>query len=205
VKSQVLRDKEATKDGILRALQAMRAGMVAGGGSDLAVVHFSGHGALVDGKLYLLPYEVNARDAVGIKATALTIDELRGELLELARHGHVLVLLDACRSGAATMDGARLGMDALALRRALVAANVTVLTSSSGSEVSREDPKWGHGAFTKALLDALGTGADTDHNGLVSVTELTQYLATQVPSLTRGEQTPGMEVRFERSLFAAGL
>ena len=30
----------------------MRAGMEAGSGDDLAVVHFSGHGALVDGKLF---------------------------------------------------------------------------------------------------------------------------------------------------------
>ena len=44
--------------------------MERGGGNDLAVVHFSGHGALVDGKLYLLPYEVDARDNAGIKATA---------------------------------------------------------------------------------------------------------------------------------------
>lgn len=44
VKPQVLLDKDANKGGILRALKTMRAGMEAGGGDDLAVVHFSGHG-----------------------------------------------------------------------------------------------------------------------------------------------------------------
>jgi hypothetical protein len=43
----VLLDKDATKSGILRALAVMRHDMSAGGGNDLAVVHFSGHGAMV--------------------------------------------------------------------------------------------------------------------------------------------------------------
>jgi hypothetical protein len=74
VKPQVLVDKDANKDGIFRALKTMRAGMEAGGGNDLAVVHFSGHGALVDGKLYLLPYGVDARDDVGIQASDRPIE-----------------------------------------------------------------------------------------------------------------------------------
>ena len=81
--------------------------MQGGGGDDLAVVHFSGHGAVADGRLYLLPFEVDARDAEGIKANGLSADELRGELLELARHGRVLVLLDACHTDATPMDRAR--------------------------------------------------------------------------------------------------
>ena len=53
--------------------------MASGGGNDLAVIHFSGHGALVDGKLYLLPYEVDARDDAGIKANGLSVEELKDE------------------------------------------------------------------------------------------------------------------------------
>jgi hypothetical protein len=73
VKPQVLLYKDANKGGILRALKTMQAGMKAGGGDDLAVVHFSGHGALVGDKLYLLPYGVDARDDVGIKDSGLAI------------------------------------------------------------------------------------------------------------------------------------
>ena len=71
VKPTVLLDKDANKTGILRALKNMRAAMASGGGADLAVVHFSGHGALVDHKLYLLPYDVDARDDAGIKSNGL--------------------------------------------------------------------------------------------------------------------------------------
>ena len=83
--------------------------------------------------------------------------------------------------------------------------NVTVLTSSAGSEVSREDPKWQNGAFTEAFLEALGRVADTNKNGVVSVNELTGYLTRRVPQLTDFKQTPGIEVRFEHTVFAAGL
>jgi uncharacterized caspase-like protein len=216
VNPQVLLDKDANKDGILRALGTMRDGMAKGRGDDLAVVHFSGHGALldakfadgklVDGKLYLLPYDVDARDVVGIKSKGLVIDTLRDELMRLAEHGRVLVLLDACHSGATTMSGAALDMDSTALRTGLAAANVTVLTSSSGHEVSREDAAWQHGAFTKSLLDALSDpAADVDRNGLIKPTSLAHYIADHVHSLTGGKQTPGIEVRYDSTVFAGGM
>jgi WD40 repeat protein/uncharacterized caspase-like protein len=205
VQPQVLLDKDATKRGIMRALKIMRTNMQAGGGNDLAVVHFAGHGAMVDGKLYLLPYEVDARDDEGIKSDGLSADDLRGELLELAKYGRVLVLLDACHSGATTMNGAGITIDADALRTGLAAANVTVLTSSQGSEISQEDDAWQHGAFTKALLDAFNDpAADIDQKGLISTLGLAKYLEKHVPALTGGKQTPGMEVRFEATLFASG-
>jgi hypothetical protein len=205
VRPQVLLDKDATKSGIMRALAVMRAGLAAGGGNDLAVVHFSGHGAMVDHKLYLLPDEVDARDDAGIKASGLSADDLRGELLELAKYGRVLVLLDACHSGATTMEGTAIAVDAYALRIGLAAANVTVLTSSKGDESSEERATWRHGAFTEALLDALNDpAADINRNGLIGTTGLATYLARRVPALTDGKQTPGMEVRFETTLFVSG-
>ena len=206
VNPQLLTDDNANKVGILRALQVVRNGMALTAGNDLAVVHFSGHGALVDGKLYLLPSDVNTSDTAGIKATSLSVDELREEILRLAASGRVLVLLDACHSGAATISGATLAMDSTALRLALSAANVTVLTSSSGNESSFEETAWQHGAFTKVLLDAFDDpAADLHKNRLISTIGLTNYVAQRVPALTSGRQNPGMEVRFEGTLFARRL
>jgi WD40 repeat protein len=206
VGAQALLDKEATRGGILRGLQTLRNEMERGGGNDLAVVHFSGHGAMVDGTLYLLPYDTDARDAVGIKTTALSVDAFKSELMEIAKHGRVLVLLDACHSGATSLDGSSQAVDAAVLRRELAAANVTVLTSSGRSEVSLEDDAWQHGAFTRALLDALNDpAADTDHVGLINATALAHYVARDVSSLTGGKQNPDMEVRFDTTVFAVGL
>ena len=111
VSPQALFDADASKKGIIDALEAMRDGMAKGAGNDLAVVYFSGHGAMVDDKLYLLPADVDASRPARIKSTGLSIDDLRDELLELAKHGRVLVLLDACHSGATSGDGVKLAMD----------------------------------------------------------------------------------------------
>jgi uncharacterized caspase-like protein len=204
VNPQVLRNDEATRAGIFRALDTMHKQMQAGS-DDVAVIHFSGHGVLVGGALYLLPHEVDARDLAGIEGSAIEIGALRTKLNQLAERGRVLVLLDACRSGAATLTGDAMIMDAALLRAALATTNVSVLTSSSGGEPSWEDPRWRNGAFTKVFLEALGKEADTNRDGVISMTELTHYLTTHVPRLTGGRQTPGVEVRFERTVFAAGL
>jgi uncharacterized caspase-like protein len=117
----------------------------------------------------------------------------------------VLVLLDACHSGATTMTGKAITVDADALRTGLAAANVTVLTSSKGSETSEERESWQHGEFTKALLDSFNDpSADINRNGLISTLGLTTYLSRRVPALTDGKQTPGMEVRFDTTLFVSG-
>jgi WD40 repeat protein len=204
VKPQLLRNQEATGAGVLRALDGLKAQMQPGR-DDLAVIHFSGHAALVDGRLFLLPHDTDATDKVGIKRSGIEVASLRADLAALAERGRVLVLLDACHSGGATEGALDLGVDAALLRGALAMGNVTVLTSSAGTETSREDPRWRNGAFTEALLEALGRAADTDKNGLVSMDELTGYLTRRVPQLTDGRQTPGVEMRFTRTVFAAGL
>jgi Integrase core domain/Caspase domain len=144
------------------------------------------------------------------KASTIEIGDLRTELLRLAERGRVLVLLDACRSGAITKDRADTTVDASQLRAALAAANVTVLTSSSGKENSIEHRDWQNGAFTQVFLEALGQDADSDRNSVVSMTELTRYITAGVPRLVHEvdperHQTPGVEMRFEHTIFAAGL
>jgi uncharacterized caspase-like protein len=94
-------------------------------------------------------------------------------------------------------------MDSTALRTALAAANVSVLTSSTGSEVSYEKPELQHGAFTKALLDAFDDPeADIDRNGLITPSGLERYVTKHVPMLTGDKQHPGMEIRYDTTLFA---
>jgi uncharacterized caspase-like protein len=81
---------------------------------------------------------------------------------------------------------------------------VTVLTSSTTNEFSREDEKWSNGAFTKVLLEALGKDADENHDGLISMSELADYVVAHVSGLTGGQQHPGVEQRYESELFIAG-
>jgi hypothetical protein len=204
VEARSLLNQDANKKGIMTTLASIGRHMEANGDNDLAVGFFSGHGAMVSANdLYLLPYDADVREDASLSASGISVDELRKALLGLAKHGRVLVLLDACHSGATTMSGETLTNNQDALKGALAAANITVLTSSSANEFSKEDEKWGHGAFTQALLDALGDPmADPSHIGLISSNSLAVYMHHHVPDLTDHQQTPGMEVRFESTVFA---
>ena len=50
------------------------------GEGDVAVLHFSGHGAVVDGEFYLLPHDADVGDPVAIRTTALAARDLRSEI-----------------------------------------------------------------------------------------------------------------------------
>ena len=89
-------DGAATKAGIFEGLAAMERNMARGGGQDMAVVMFSGHGAVMDGQFYLVPHGVDNGTKASLKASAIPASEFQREILNLSRHGRVLVLLDAC-------------------------------------------------------------------------------------------------------------
>jgi WD40 repeat protein len=205
IKPMFLHDRTADKAGIFDALAAMERNMGSGAGQDLAVVMFSGHGTMIDGQFYLVPHGADNSTPARLKVSAISAADFQSEITKLAQHGRVLVLLDACRS--AGLIGGPLSA-AEVLKSALAASNVTVLTSSKADKLSREDEKWQHGAFTKVLLDALSGSAydvDTDHNGVISMAELTAYIEKHLSHLTGGEQQLGLDQRFQGDIFVAGL
>jgi WD40 repeat protein len=205
VKPIFLHDATADKAYIFDALEAMERNMANNAGQDLAVVMFSGHGTMIDNQFYLVPYGADDSTPAHLKASAIPATEFRGEIAKLAEHGRVLVLLDACRS-AGLIGAAMPGADVL--KSVLAESNVTVLTSSTANKLSREDDKWQHGAFTAVLLEALSGSADdidTDHNGVISMTELTAYSAKHLTQLTGGDQQLGLDQRFQGDIFVAGL
>jgi uncharacterized caspase-like protein len=203
-----LRDRTADKAGIFDALASMQRNMANDAGQSLAVVMFSGHGTMIDGQFYLVPYGVDTGTPSRLKASAIPASEFQGEIAKLAQHGRVLVLLDACRSGGLLTGEANKSLPANALRAAMASSNVTVLTSSSADKLSREDPAWQHGAFTKVMLDALSGSAvdiDTDRNGVISMLQLTAYVEKELSRLTAGQQQLGLDVRFQGDILVPGL
>jgi uncharacterized caspase-like protein len=62
--------------------------------------------------------------------------------------------------------------------------------SSQGRETSEESAAWGHGAFTKALVEGLTGSADFQHTGRITIDMLDLYLSERVKALTHGAQTP---------------
>jgi uncharacterized caspase-like protein len=68
---------------------------------------------------------------------------------------------------------------------------VVILAASTGKEFSLEHPMWKHGAFTKALVEAMEQGqADYSNDGIILLRELDLYVAERVDALTEGEQHP---------------
>jgi uncharacterized caspase-like protein len=155
----------------------------------------TGHGAQVGDDLYLLPHGIGSASTAAVRTHGLSVEELGKCLAGIAAHGAVLVLLDACRAGA---------FDAGLLRERLKQPQVAVLTSSRGTEVSVERDDLENGVFTEAFLDAL-EDADFDRNGVIGIADLQAYLDTHVRRLTDEAQTPGIEVRFQREIFAVAL
>jgi hypothetical protein len=123
VKPMFLHDSTADKVGIFRALKTMERNMAT---DDFAVVMFSGHGTMINGKFYLVPHAVDNSTPESLQASSIPATEFRDLIAMLATHGRVLVLLDACRS--AGLVG---GADTL---KEMAAGNVTVLTSSTADK-----------------------------------------------------------------------
>jgi len=159
------------------------------GTDDMAVVYFAGHG--IDNRGYFfLPYDA---DLARPFATLFSQSQLQEILTRLK--GRVLLFLDTCRSGTVfggTDDERRRKGDMTALLNSFAygQGGLVVFSAAQGRELSQERADWGHGAFTKALLEALGGKADANHNGEITIAELDSYLTDQVRELTGGAQTP---------------
>ncbi len=185
---RLLTDGEATRDGILDGLDWIRRATTA---KDVAMVFLAGHGLTDhDGDYYFLPHD---GDTARLTRTAVPYFNFRKTLSTIA--GKALFFFDTCYAGKAVGSPTRRGgvpVDVAQVANDLSSAEngVVVFASSSGRQFSLEDPAWGNGAFTKALVEGLSGKADYQANGVITVNELDLYLAERVKQLTGGWQTP---------------
>ena len=187
---------------ILDALDAMAQSMAKNEqGRDVAVIMVSSHGEMIDGQFYLIPYGFDVGSQGRSIKTAVSASEFAKKVEALAKYGKVLLLLDACHSGAVGAQGWATDPDAKVLQDAMDKENVTVLTSSKRNELSEELPEWKHGALAEAFLDALKGAADAE--GIIRLSALTDAMENEVQSLTKGRQHLGIHVNFSGDLFVA--
>lgn len=153
---------------------------------DVLVLFFSGHGvrerdAKGRTKYYYLPAGVTRKT---VASQGLAWEDFSMELARI-RAGRIILMLDACHSGDVSS-----GASNEKVASSLAGQVGVAFTSSSGNEYSYEDRSWGHGAFTKALLDGLRGAADFTGDRTVDWSELQLYVSTNVRSMTRGGQNP---------------
>lgn len=183
IKVKLLINENATKDEILDGLEWLQKETTH---KDIAMVFVAGHG-LNDssGIYYFLPYNA---DIEKLKRTGLPFSDIKNTVASIA--GKVTMFVDTCHSG--NVMGKRAITDITGVINELTSAEngVVVFSSSTGRQYSLEDPAWGNGAFTKALVEGLQGRADLLGKGKITVNMLDTYIAERVKEITKGKQTP---------------
>jgi uncharacterized caspase-like protein len=177
-------DGEATKDNILDALDWLDRQTTP---KDVAVLFLAGHGVNdKSGTYYFLPSNAKTDQ---LRRTALPFSDIRNAVAYLP--GKALLFADTCHSG--DIMGTRRAVadiNAVVIELASAENGAVVFASSTGKQFALEDPQWGNGAFTKALVEGLSGKAAYGQGSAVTVNMLDLYLSERVKALTKGQQTP---------------
>ena len=205
VTGEYLPNDQASRAAILDALDATAQAMQKNPDKDVAVILVSSHGEMIDRQFYLIPYDFDAGSLNRATGSAVSASDFAKKISAIAEYGRVLLLLDACHSGAVGAGGWATDPDARVLQDAMDLENVTVLASSKKNELSQELPAWKHGAFAQAFLDALGGAADPESHGVIRLSALTDAMDAEIQRLTRGmkPQHLGLHINFGGDLFVA--
>jgi uncharacterized caspase-like protein len=181
---RLLVDEKATRDEVLDGLDWIQKETTA---NDVAMVFLAGHGVNdTVGTYYFLP--VNT-DIDKLKRTGVIFLDIKNTFEAIG--GKALLFLDTCHAGN-IMGKRRGGPDINALVNELSSAEkgAVVFAASTGRQYSLEDPAWGNGAFTKALVEGINGRADYHGTGKITVNMLDLYISERVKELTKGRQTP---------------
>jgi WD40 repeat protein len=172
VEVRTLTDEQATlpnlRSGLKWLQESVRPGQI-----DTAVLFLSGHGISLDGRYHFAAHETDLKN---LGETTLSGRELREALGGKLRARAVFLFVDTCHSGG--LDGRN---DDLVLE---VGEGVYLLASSSAREYAYESEKWGHGAFTLALLRALDK-KELASGGVIHFNALTYAVPEEVARLMK--------------------
>ena len=202
-KIMVLTGNKAKRNDILQATRNWLAAEVNDNRTDV-FVFYSGHGlASPDGKKrYLLP--VDAKTDL-LEDTAISQEQLV-KIINAQHPRSVTLITDSCYSGVS-----RTGKSLLASARPIaiysesepLPANTTVISSSSGNQVSVSSPDLGHGLFSYFVMKGLEGDADQSGDRRITAQELYAYVADRVTkeAMRRGaQQTPTLAGASGRAL-----
>ncbi|MEN8220483.1 MAG: caspase family protein [Pseudomonadota bacterium] len=183
VLTKTLTERNATRGNLVETVNSFFEPAKPG---DIAILFISGHGMNTEQGYYFLTYDADPDQLENTGAS--------WKIFNAISHfnAHVLLLVDTCHAGNISGNSdwqARASADPNQFSQEANLHNVLVFASSSGAGVSQEDDSWGHGAFTRALIDGLSGGA-ADNKGMVYIDTLRRYVSTRVQKLTGGHQRP---------------
>ncbi len=187
-------DDRATRSDVLQALSWLAKNVPSGG---RAYFFYSGHGSpdVGTGSPLLVPYDANPQ---AIAETAVPLESIYKQLSS-TKAKDAIALVDACFSGAGGRsvlpEGAR---PLVLLKEPVPTASLSIFTAAGGTETSGPAASGGEGAFTKLVLEGLGTAqADIDGDGQITLAELAEWVSPRVANEARKssrEQHPKLAV-----------
>jgi uncharacterized caspase-like protein len=158
-------------------------------------IYYSGHGAPnpKTGDAYLVPYD---GDPSFIDQTGYSLKRLYESLNKLQTR-EIIVVLDSCFSGAGGRSVLAKGARPLVMNlqnNMALSKNMTVLSASSGEQISSTYDEKGHGLFTYFMLKGIKNEDVVQPDGSIAISDLFNYLKPQVERIARkqynNEQTP---------------
>src|SRR2546426_1185207 len=173
----VLQDRKALRPGIEEALLDWLPPRVKS--ESVVIVYFAGQAVVSpSGETYLVPYE-GSRNSV---SRLYPLHHLHAALSKL--HAQLTMLI---------FDGSvsQVGRDARTRAKApqwhVGGGGIVHLIGTTGLHAALESDKLRHGLFTYYLLRGLRGEADVNHDGEVTLGELTAFLGTSVPAAARSD------------------
>lgn len=169
-------------------------------------VYFSGHGAPdpKTGGAYIVPYD---GDPSFIAETGYPLIRLYDALGRLPAK-EIIVVLDSCFSGAGGRSVIAKGARPLVMNiqgSMVLSKNTTILSASSGAQISSTYDEKGHGLFTYFLLKGIKEEDVVKPDGSIKIDDLFRYIKPQVERIARkqynNEQSPQLWVRGKKAGF----
>lgn len=158
-------------------------------------IYYSGHGAPnpKTGDAYLVPYD---GDPSFINETGYSLRKMYEALGKLPAT-KVIVALDSCFSGAGGRSVLAKGARPLVMNLKNdvgLSKNITVMSASSGDQMSSTYDEKGHGLFTYFMLKGIKNEDVIRQNGTIRINDLFSYIKPQVELVSRkqynNEQSP---------------
>ena len=166
--------------------------------NDLVYFYFAGHGD-VEGSIYKLGYLLAFDTPFGnYLNNAIRIEDfnIMANTLSVEKNANVILITDACRSGKLAGSDNR-GKTLIGEQLNKVEKNEIRMASCEADQDSEENEVWGNGrgAFSYFLLNGLkGLADDGEKDGVITLQELSAYLAKKVPDevskITQKDQNP---------------
>jgi WD40 repeat protein len=142
--------------------------------NDTVVVFLSGHGYNEGRDYLLLPTDAEWSNELRSfrRSKALLWTEIQTAIQNA--QGRRLLFMDTCHAGNSHAGG---------LDEAAYYANIIAYYSARWDQLAVEAGKYGHGAFTKALIEGVNGSANGNGDQQITTEELRQYLDRRVPQL----------------------